>query len=631
MQTPTSTIVQTGDLGGEKITMGIDQSALAHIMSVLTDLYSDREGAVIREYSTNARDAHIEAGNAAPIEIHTPSALSPYFKVIDYGVGLSVDDIRRIYSQYGASTKRGTDEQTGMLGLGAKSALALVPQFNIISRKDGVEIFVSVSRSADGGGRMEIVDTKGTNLPNGVEVSIPMNRSSYFMDKVKKFFKFWEPGTVLIDGAEPEPLKGEKVGSRFVVNSDLGQDYVVMGGVAYPTKDPIYRVGFSKLGIVAFVNIGDIHFTPSREALMYTPQTKALLESLAEEFKAELAVSAQKDMDVQPDYFSAWETARKWWSNFRIDGLTYKQSDITHSAIETNPFKTYTLQGGRSYGRKIYAVDPSDATRELYIINFTNADLKMSPQQRRKAKRYCINKGLNFHSAAVTQSNDVVKDPAHRKFLKGFRIVDWKDINAIVIPRETVAFSGVVRTDPYDLYVDGYTTQQISRLDASKPIIYYSPAEVERHPTWMKGAFGPDAQIIVLNKNRWDKFKRDWPTARHYLTAMHEDRDALMKQLTEADKYLWHYTAGGHLHGIDVADIDDPEVVFFLTTVRNGTLSPAGQRLKSFHSQSRYSVIVHQPENPLTRYPMYGNMYRVDKEHIIWYLNSYYNDHLKEN
>src|SRR5687767_10437021 len=118
MQTPASDIIQSGDLGGQKVAMGFDPNSLAHLMSVLTDLYSDPVGAIVREYSTNALDSHVEAaayvsalqvldthnelkhfdpryleGGMPPIEVSIPSTFSPFFKVVDHGIGLSVDDI----------------------------------------------------------------------------------------------------------------------------------------------------------------------------------------------------------------------------------------------------------------------------------------------------------------------------------------------------------------------------------------------------------------------------------------------------------------------------------------------------------------------------------------------------------
>ena len=73
--------------------------------------------AVLREVTTNALDAHVAAGVTRPSR-STPTELAPVLTIKDYGVGLSVEDIRNIFSQYGASTKRETNDQVGSLGLG---------------------------------------------------------------------------------------------------------------------------------------------------------------------------------------------------------------------------------------------------------------------------------------------------------------------------------------------------------------------------------------------------------------------------------------------------------------------------------------------------------------------------------
>src|SRR5512146_2284489 len=145
-----TTIAVDSTVKGEDVAMSIDQTALAHIMNVLTDLYADPELAVIREYSTNALDSHIEAGISRPIEVTTPTALRPLFTVRDYGVGLDADDIRDIYSRYGASTKRQTNDAVGMLGLGCKSALAYVDQFTLAGITGGQRMLVSIARDETG-------------------------------------------------------------------------------------------------------------------------------------------------------------------------------------------------------------------------------------------------------------------------------------------------------------------------------------------------------------------------------------------------------------------------------------------------------------------------------------------------
>ena len=54
----------------QSVSFGIKESGLSHIFNVLRNqLYSDKVLAVIREYSTNAVDAHIEVGKADTLSL----------------------------------------------------------------------------------------------------------------------------------------------------------------------------------------------------------------------------------------------------------------------------------------------------------------------------------------------------------------------------------------------------------------------------------------------------------------------------------------------------------------------------------------------------------------------------------
>lgn len=626
METPVSSITSVGDLGGQKVAMGIDQSALAHIMSVLTDLYSDPQLAVIREYSTNALDAHIEAGNTAPIEVYTPSALSPYFKVRDYGVGLSVDDIINMYSQYGASSKRGSNDQVGMLGLGAKSALTLVPQFNLTSVKGGVKIYVSVSRSSDGSGQMEIIDTSATDEPNGVEISIPVPRNHDFARKCKDFFRFWKKGTVLVDGKEPEYLDGRPVGDKFLINKNLQQDYVVMGNVAYPVKDGIYRAGYSQLGVVAFVEIGDVNFTPSRESLHYTAQTKATIDRLQKEFSSKLEASINADIAESKTYAEAWRKAREWRASFynRLNSLIYKGVSIpTELPCEDGKQVSITSRGQR-YAQWVRGVNPEMAKTHMFIVNFAES-LKPSPVQREKMAIYCEENGLNYDKVVLTSKPSFVKDIAHSVWMADFVFVDWADIGKIKVVRNK-STNKVIRTDPYDLYDGNYSKKQVSSLDTSKPIIYYSSAELH-YPSWLMDMFGKDAQIVILSKNRWEKFGRDYPTGLHYITAVERLRKTYISQMTEADRIMWHHSGYKYsVRSLSADKIDDPDLHLFVEVLSNNNFkfSAAADKVRGTIRRDLTNPVVDVPNNPLTKYPLLGNMRDTDPEHLYWYLNAYY-------
>jgi hypothetical protein len=62
VQNPTATVEVSGTIDLSSGTaMSIDPSGMAHVMSVLTNLYADAPLAVLREYATNARDSHVAA------------------------------------------------------------------------------------------------------------------------------------------------------------------------------------------------------------------------------------------------------------------------------------------------------------------------------------------------------------------------------------------------------------------------------------------------------------------------------------------------------------------------------------------------------------------------------------------
>lgn len=637
METPTSTIVQTGDLGGEKVAMSFDANAMNHIMSILTDMYSDAELACIREYSTNALDAHIEAGNKAPIEVFTPNALSPYFRVKDSGVGLSKADIINMYSKYGASTKRGTNDQVGMLGIGAKSALSLVPQFSLISVKDGVRIVVSISRNAQNAGQMEIIAESETDEPNGVEISIPVPRTHNFAQKCRDFFRFWQPGTVLVDGKEPEFIPGRPVGDNFIVNHNLDQDYIVMGNVAYPCKESLYEHGYSyrQIGIVAFVDIGDVNFTPSREQLHYTPKTKETIRRIQKEFTSKLTTAAQADIDAAPSHAEAWKRAQQWNTSFhnRLGAFAYKGSKIPSDIpFMKDPnaatYSSQTVQGksinivGRTprYNNWVRTVNPTMQNEFIFVTGFAES-LKISATQRNKVAIYVAQQGWNVSKIALFKQDEIITDPVHLAFLEDIKIVKWEEIAKIKVARAQSARA--VKTDPYELYVGRYTLEPVSGLDTTKEIIYISPAE-NRQPSHLPKIF-PDAQIVMLGINRWDKFKRDFPTAKHYEKAIEARRADLISQLTREDK-IWMKFDTYSRRGFEVfkgAEVDDPALAEFVK-VFSGTrpTSPVIDALKALPGYSSQGI--EEIDNPLTKYPLASSISHGDRAHAIWYVNSYY-------
>lgn len=510
---PTATFAKLeGNLTGETVAMSVDAASMAHVMSILTDLYSDPILAVIREYSTNAYDSHVEAGVQRPIEVSLPNGLSPFFKVRDYGVGLSVEDIRNIYSKYGASTKRSTNAQVGMLGLGCKSALTYTQQFTVRSVKDGYLVHVAISRTEDGSGVMQVVHTQQTDEENGVEISVPVHQTSDFQWKAKDFFRFWEPGTVLIDGAEPEYIEGTDLGDGIKAIRSGQVDYIVMGNVGYRVSNEhaLYQDRYGYRGrnfsIVAKVDIGSVNFTPSREDLHYTDNTVKTIEVVQELVKTRLFEKAQEAIDSKATHAEAraewleWKTMTGWGNRYTF---TYKGDTIPENLDVTH--QRYRPDYGRGSIAKYSALNFNELKSCIFIHGYEKDEISTS--HRAKMRLWADQKNFAGRQFIVT------KEPVEQKWFTSTQVGSWEEVFATKKPREPrgVASETYTVSQPGERYGRQLT---IADIDKSKTLILWTSGE-EKYEDMIGQIvrLHGDAVGIRLPKNRWAKFLRENPNA----------------------------------------------------------------------------------------------------------------------
>ena len=168
---------------------------LGQIFHILRNqLYSDPILAIIREISCNGYDSHIAAKNKNPIKITFPNAMESFFKVRDYGTGLTEQEVQDIFCSYGESTKRNSKNAIGCLGIGAKSPFSYTDSFTVSSFKDGKLTIYNAYIDETNRGSMAIMATTETSEPNGIEVVVPVkSQDTYkFKEKAAKFFSFWK-------------------------------------------------------------------------------------------------------------------------------------------------------------------------------------------------------------------------------------------------------------------------------------------------------------------------------------------------------------------------------------------------------------------------------------------------------
>ena len=282
-------------------------------------LYKKPICAIIRETVSNAIDANIEAGVDEQITLHLPSSIEPEFYVEDHGIGMNEETIYNVYTQYGNSTKSGSDDFIGVLGLGSKTPFSYTSQFTVISSKDGIKNTFVAYLDEEGIPSISKVGSEPCDQ-NGTKVSFPVKISDIadfysdaastllFSMKMPKLVgdadHFWYVADVK-DEAEFVELrniikenyglskKDEKVDKiyRIMNRSSYSSIIVEMGGVAYSVSTSELLDGKASTwnGLIGYffdnyrmlvLHFGidsGISIQSSREELQYTEKTKNIL------------------------------------------------------------------------------------------------------------------------------------------------------------------------------------------------------------------------------------------------------------------------------------------------------------------------------------------------------------------
>ena len=565
---------------GEQKDLSVDLASVPHLMRILTNLYSDPILAVIREYSTNALDSHVEADNSAPIEVFLPTALRPTFTVQDYGVGLSERELLEIYSKYGASTKRESDEVVGMLGLGCKSALAYTDQFFIRAVKDGIKTNAIIGRNKHGGGMIQIADEPSpTNEPNGVKISVPVKDAQEFINKAHDFFQWWEPGTVVIDGSLTSPpgdgIKLDETFTLYKAQQQRALDYaydraymrdvIVMGNVPYPLKDRMISGSLSRgQYVIARVPIGTVDPTPAREALEYNDRTTANIKTIKDQFHESIRKYAENEISQASSPSQALMAKLRWQQDagqlqLRIN---YKGKEIpTTFDVSGNNISFYTPGSGGSryspYGGGQGQIDVRTLQNHTIVVGFDKEEFDNS-RDRLKLRTWASNHKVHQQRFMVCE-----KMPGS-PWTDEFDYYNWEVIKHTSVddtkaaPRQKKG--GIKVVVPTNFPDKQLKTQDITEMPDNIKKLLVSPA-AEVQPFEIARLF-PDCAVVILGRNRWDKFKRDYSEVVEASTAVMERIETIEAKLDD-DAFLraaQFPPFEQRFFNVDYSRIDDPKL-----------------------------------------------------------------------
>ena len=310
-----ATVLQDGQ-SQDSIGMSLDLDSAQVLMQMLSkNLYSDSIGSTIRECASNALDSHRRAGQTKPIVVSFKAGDSNNyeFSVEDFGIGLDADDVKNIISKYGKSTKRDSNTELGMMGLGFKAPLAYSSSFYFVCRKDGMERKYMMYEGEDTN-TIDLLYEKPTTEANGVKVIVPVNYHDRgeFKTKIREQLAYFED--VYFDCGDLVDNNFSIFRNELFQFSELASEnrlHLCLDNVYYP-------IDFQKLGLESIYfpvalrfSLSDGLFpTPNRESIRYTKEGKEIilkkLTDLANFFVNKYNESVQDTDDIHGlmDFYS---------------------------------------------------------------------------------------------------------------------------------------------------------------------------------------------------------------------------------------------------------------------------------------------------------------------------------------
>lgn len=351
--------------GKEVISMGLDLDNTSSIMTLLrNNIYSDPIESIVREYFSNAIDAHLRINSSESIELDIKHEDNKYFLSIrDFGSSMTKEVIENVYAKMGKSDKRTSNNQHGAWGLGAKCALSYTDHFYI--ETSTIENNINIYRKW-----VQYIDTTKIGLislleeeinpstfKQGTKITIGFEQKDYskllsslslYLTYTKSNYTFLNQevfnqlklGTInynyygtnwakrflgysygniedkyliIIEGI---PYKLDmKILCEFISNSKGSLDYIINKNKPFYIKESQNKIRFhlyvDSLKAFAFelkIDIGTVDLSASRESLQYTDKTCRHLYAELYKMFVEFYKYISLDIVDNPDLFKAART-----------------------------------------------------------------------------------------------------------------------------------------------------------------------------------------------------------------------------------------------------------------------------------------------------------------------------------
>lgn len=392
---------------------GIGDAAM--VMEVLRNqLYNDPLFSSVREYLCNARDANREAGNAAPISVILPTYNNLFLTISDGGPGISPDRMSNIFTQFGMSTKRHTNELTGGFGLGGKSGFAYSDTFSIISVVDGMMRTYTAYIDSSRLGAMTLLKEEITDKSNGTSIILPIKKEDLERCKViiRAITYFWsckptfyhstynangemitqpfninyaEPEQVLYEGDEWYCVKENKA-NRLTNYGNSNKLYILIDEIPYDIDvgkfDHSLQSKMNALHSNNFrikFNNSELSLAASRDSITYDPKTIKAITAKYEVIAKDISGKINEAVEQNKSYLDALIhllEIKGSLSSFKHDtSLLWNNRELyPHNIV------SYQFWGNHVEFYHLYSYFRKTSTTSIYLYDFLKT-CKDSPQK----------------------------------------------------------------------------------------------------------------------------------------------------------------------------------------------------------------------------------------------------------
>lgn len=490
------TVVRSDAFPTKKFAIAMNGMAFKVLSS---KLYKNEILAIVRELSTNASDAHVEAGTQAkPFDVHLPNTFEPFFSIRDYGTGLSDEAIEQIYTSYFTSTRTASNEYTGGFGLGSKTPFAYTDQFTIISWFNGVQYTYSAFKDENGEPCISPLGMVETTEPNGVgiRVNVEGKDMAAFIESARRVYQFFKVrpnitgATMTFDDAipvaeEPDTYQMYEQGK----GSDLlyGRVNLVMGQVCYAADGDGITHDLGSYGyIVVFAPVGACDIQVSREELQYTDKTKAYLNRRVKE----ALTDARKKLEAQVGQTGTTLARMQAISRFR--NLVHFPAGSHQVYLEIDKaYKCVGLEvrsGKLSILREREWIEPNFAYNYVFIENDLPADTELRQSDKNRLRYHVETKreGIYFlakiedrakfeehfgvpsaklSTLAAVSANRHASFQVDRHYIKALRPNAWRQAETWAKVTDIDGTKGIAvpKRGPH-MIIDGKESRELSRI-----------------------------------------------------------------------------------------------------------------------------------------------------------------------